>query len=294
MTRRQILLALLPPLFFGTGFTIAKPAVAHFPPLFMMLMIYAGIAMVLALTHREKLKTPLFSIIAISAFAVTIQGALLFRGLQGMPATAANLILQIQIPMAVLLDWAIMKERLDIRKSIGTGLAIIGVAIVIGLPEEAPAMLPTVMIIAAAFCWALGQVLARKLGRDNGAGLLKANAFGSVPQLLLATILFEQGQFAALQSAGWLEWSMLAFVGIVGFYLAYMCWFSLLKQCRMDEVAPFILLMPVVGIFTAYMILGEAISLAQVIGGIVILAGLAVVSGVGPPKQIKAGSVIRP
>lgn len=294
MTRRQIVLALLPPLFFGTGFTVAKPAVAHFPPLFMMLMIYAGISMVLALTHREKLKTPLISIIAISVFAVTIQGALLFRGLQGMPATAANLILQIQIPMAVLLDWAIMKEKLDIRKSIGTGLAIIGVAIVIGMPEEAPALLPTVMIIVAAFCWALGQVLARKLGKDSGVGLLKANAFGSVPQLLLATILLERGQLAAVQSAGWLQWSMLAFVGVVGFYLAYMCWFSLLKQCRMDEVAPFILLMPVVGIFTAHVVLGETVSPAQVIGGIAILAGLAVVSGIGPPKQIRAGSVIRP
>jgi O-acetylserine/cysteine efflux transporter len=279
MTRRQILLALMPPLFFGTGFTIAKPAVAHFPPLFMMLMVYGGIAIVLAITHREKLKTPLGSIIAISSLAVTIQGALLFWGLREMSATAANLILQIQIPMAVLLDWAIMKERLDLKKSIGTALAIIGVAIVIGLPEEAPAFIPTLMIIAGAFAWSLGQVLARKLGRDSGVGLLKANAFGSVPQLAIATIVLEQGQWQSIQSAGPLEWSMLAFVGVVGFYLAYMCWFSLLKQCRMDEVAPFILLMPVVGIFTAFFVLGETVSLEQMIGGVVILAGLAVVSG---------------
>ena len=126
MTRRQILLALLPPLFFGTGFTIAKPAVQHFPPLFMMLVVYGGIAIVLGLTHREKLKTPLSSIIAISAFAVTIQGALLFWGLKSdaMPATAANLILQIQIPFAVLLDWLIMKEKLDGRKAAGTALRL--------------------------------------------------------------------------------------------------------------------------------------------------------------------------
>lgn len=287
MTRRQILLALMPPLFFGTGFTIAKPAVAHFPPLFMMLMVYGGIAVVLAITHRERLKTPLGSIIAISSLAVTIQGALLFWGLREMSATAANLILQIQIPMAVLLDWAIMKEKLDLKKSIGTALAIVGVAIVIGLPEEAPAFIPTLMIIAGAFAWSLGQVLARKLGRDNGVGLLKANAFGSVPQLALATILLEQGQWQSLQSAGMLEWSMLAFVGVVGFYLAYMCWFSLLKQCRMDEVAPFILLMPVVGIFTAFFVLGEAIVPAQIIGGLVILAGLAIVSGVGLPNAKK-------
>ncbi len=282
MTRRQILLALLPPLFFGTGFTIAKPAVAHFPPLFMMLMVYGGIAAVMAFTHRERLKTAWPSIIAISAFAVTIQGALLFWGLrqEGMSATAANLILQIQIPFLVLLDWLIMKETLDARKLLGTGLAVIGVALVIGLPEQAPALLPTASVIAGALVWAFGQVLIRKLGRDSGPGLLKANAIGSVPQLALATLVLEQGQWQSLVTAGPLEWAMLGFVGVVGFYLAYMCWFALLKQCRMDEVGPFILLMPVVGIVTASVLLGETIGLAQLLGGAVILAGLAIVSGV--------------
>ena len=296
MTRRQILLALLPPLFFGTGFTIAKPAVQHFPPLFMMLMCYGGIALVLSLTHREKLKTPLLSIIAISAFAVTIQGALLFWGLksEAMPATAANLILQIQIPFAVLLDWLIMKEKLDMKKAAGTALAVLGVAIVIGLPEQAPGFVPTLMIIVSAFCWALGQVLARKLSSDSGPGLLKANAFGSLPQLALATLVIEQGQWQSVVEASWVEWSMLAFVGVVGFYLAYMCWFTLLRQCRMDEAAPFILLMPVVGIVTAAVVLGEAVSMEQVLGGLVILAGLAIVSGVRLPGKAKAGVSARP
>ena len=286
MTRRQILLALLPPLFFGTGFTIAKPAVTHFPPLFMMLLVYGGIAVVLGLTHRGRLKTPLLSIIAISAFAVTIQGALLFWGLrsEAMPATAANLILQIQIPFAVLLDWLIMKERLDGRKLLGTAIAILGVAIVIGMPEQAPGLVPSVMIIVSAFCWALGQVLARRFGKDSGVGLLKANAFGSVPQLALATLLIEHGQWQSLATADGLQWAALAFVGIVGFYLAYMCWFTLLKQCRLDEAGPFLLLMPAVGIVTAALVLGESVSVAQLAGGAVILGGLAIVSGLRLPK----------
>ena len=286
MTRRQILLALLPPLFFGTGFTIAKPAVTHFPPLFMMLMVYGGIAVVLSLTHRDKLKTPFLSIIAIAAFAVTIQGALLFWGLrnQAMPATAANLILQIQIPFAVLLDWLIMKVPLDGRKLLGNAIAVLGVGLVIGLPEQAPGLLPSVMIIVSAFCWALGQVLARKLGKDSGVGLLKANAFGSVPQLALATVLIEQGQWQSIVTADAMQWSALAFVGIVGFYLAYMCWFTLLKQCRLDEAGPFLLLMPVVGIVTAALVLGESVSYAQLAGGLVILFGLAIVSGLSLPR----------
>jgi O-acetylserine/cysteine efflux transporter len=259
-------------------------------------MVYGGIAIVLAVTHREKLKTPIGAIIAISAFSVTIQGALLFWGLrsEAMPATAANLILQIQIPFAVLLDFLIMKEKLDIRKAAGTALAILGVAIVIGLPAEAPGLVPTIMIVAGAFCWSLGQVLARRYGRDSGIGLLKANALGSLPQLALATLLFEQGQWQSMVDASWIEWSMLAFVGVVGFYLAYMCWFTLLKQCRMDEAAPFILLMPVVGILTAALVLGETVSLEQVIGGAVILAGLAIVSGVRLPSRKRADAPAGP
>lgn len=296
MTRRQILLALMPPLFFGMGFTIAKPAVTHFPPLFMMLMVYGGIAIALGLTHREKLRTPIASIIAISAFAVTIQGALLFWGLrnEAMPATAANLILQIQIPFAVLLDWLIMKEKLDMKKAAGTAMAVLGVAIVIGLPEQAPGLVPTVMIIVSAFCWSLGQVLARRFGRDGGVGLLKANAFGSLPQLALATLLLERGQWQSVVEASALQWAMLGFVGVVGFYLAYMCWFTLLRQCRMDEAVPFMLLMPVVGIITASLVLGESVSPVQLIGGGVILAGLAIVSGIPLPQRKGAGASVPP
>ena len=286
MTRRQILLALLPPLFFGTGFTIAKPAVTHFPPLFLVLICYGSIALLLSLTQRERLKTPWASIMLISAFAVTIQGALLFWGLRNpeMPATAANLILQIQIPFAVLLDWLLMKERPDGRKILGTAIAVVGVALVIGLPETPPGVLPTVMIIVSAFCWSLGQVLVRRLGKDNGVGVLKGNAIGSVPQLALASLLFETGQWQSVVTATWLEWAMLGFVAVVGFYFAYMAWFTLLKQCRLDEASPFLLLMPVVGIITAALVLGESVSVAQLIGGAVILFGLAIVSGLGLPR----------
>jgi O-acetylserine/cysteine efflux transporter len=183
-----------------------------------------------------------------------------------------------------------MKVKLDARKLAGTAIAVLGVAIVIGLPEQAPGLVPTIMIIVSAFCWSLGQVLAQYLGRDSGIGQLKANAFGALPQLALATLLIEQGQWQSLVTATWLEWSMLAFVGIVGFYLAYVCWFTLIKQVRMDEAAPFILLMPVVGFVTAYAVLGEPISLAQVLGGAVILLGLVIVSGLRMPKRKRAGA----
>jgi len=285
MTPRQIAMALVPPLGFGTGFTIAKPATAHFPPLFMMLMIYGGIAIALLITHREPLRTRWPHILLISAFSVTIQGAMIFPALKGMSSTAANLIVQSQVPIAVLLGWLLMGDRLDGRKVLGTALALLGVGIVIGLPDEKPPLIPVLFVIGGAFAWALGQALAQKFGRDGGIGLLKANAVGGAPQLALASFFLEQGQFESLRTAGTEQWLMLTFVGIIGFYVAYMVWFALLKECRMDELAPFILLMPVVGVVTAFFVLGEHISPAQIIGGAVIMLGLAIVSGLGPQRM---------
>ena len=285
MKPKTLMLALAAPVCWGTGLTLAKPAVAHFPPLFMMLLVYAGIALITLLTVREKIKTPWRNVLLISAFAVTIQGALLFWGLRGLEATTANLVLQTQVPMAVLLGWLIAGEELDGRKVIGTAIALVGVAIVIGLPEQKPPLLPVALIVISGFFWALGQVLAHKLSQDSGIVLLKANALMGVPQLIVATALLETGQWQSIQTAGPVEWATLAFVAFVGFYLAYIAWFSLLRLCRMDEAAPFILLMTPIGLLTAVIVLGERMSGAQLLGAAVLLLGLAVVNGFVLPRK---------
>ena len=285
MTPRQIALALVPPFCFGTGFTIAKPAMVHFPPLFTMMLAYGGIALVLMISRREPLRTPWRHIVLVAALAVTIQGALLFWGLAGMQATAANLILQIQVPFAIFWGWLLAGERVSGRKIVGTAIAVAGVVAVIGLPAEPPPLLASLMTIAAAFIWALGQVLAQKLGRDGGVGQLKANAYGGAPQLALASLLLEHGQLEAVRTATPQQWAMLAFVACVGFGLAYVSWYSLLRQVRVDEAAPFVLLMPVFGIATAVLLLGEQVSLPQLMGGGVILSGLAIVAGAGLPRN---------
>jgi O-acetylserine/cysteine efflux transporter len=285
MKPKTLMFAIAAPLCWGTGLTLAKPAVAHFPPLFMMLLVYAGIALITLLTVREKIKTPWRNVLLISAFAVTIQGALLFWGLRGLEATTANLVLQTQVPMAVLLGWLIAGEELDGRKVIGTAIALVGVAIVIGLPEQKPPLLPVALIVISGFFWAFGQVLAHKLSQDSGIVLLKANALICVPQLIVATALLETGQWQSIQTAGPVEWATLAFVAFVGFYLAYIAWFSLLRECRMDEAAPFVLLMTPIGLLTAVIVLGERMSGAQLLGAAVLLLGLAVVNGFLMPKQ---------
>ncbi len=281
---RSLALAIAAPFCFGTGFTIAKPAVTHFPPLLMMLFAYGFIAVLTVFTVPGPIKTPWPKAFLISACGVTIQGALLFWGVRGLESTTANLLLQIQVPAAVLLGWLLLDERITARKLLGTTLALAGAAIIIGMPTEKPPFWPVVLIVSSGFVWSMGQVLVRKWGKDDGAGTLKANALFGVPQLILATLVIETGQWQAITTATPLQWAALAFVGVIGFYVAYVCWFSLLRRVGLDEAAPWILLMTPIGLVCAVVVLGERMTIIQIAGACVLMAGLAIVSGLGMQK----------
>ncbi len=144
------------------------------------------------------------------------------------------------------------------------------------------------LIILAGFVWALGQVLARKWSIDSGLMILKSNALYGVPQLAIASFVFEHGQWNAVATASALQWAYLAFIAVVGFYLAYVAWFTLLKKVQVDEAAPFVLLMAPVGVLTAVFWLGETLETAEVFGGMVLLIGLAIVTGVIRPRKLAA------
>ncbi len=285
MSPRNLGLAILAPLCWGLTFTLAKPVVTHFPPLFMMFMVYAAIGLVMAVTHREPFKTTWPKLLLISALAVTIQGGLLFYAVKDVDATTSNLVLQSQVPAGVILGWLIAGEPLKPARIVGTAIAVLGVVIVIGLPEKKPPLIPVLMIVVAGVIWAAGQVLARVLSKDSGVMTLKANAWFATPQLALATYLLEQGQWNSVLSATPFQWLLFGFVGLFGFYVAYMTWFTLLKNVSVDQAVPFILLMTPIGLAGAVVFLGETITPVQLTGGAVLMVGLAIVNGVGVPRR---------
>lgn len=284
MTYRDMLLALLVPVCWGLGFTMAKPAIDHFPPLFTMLVAYGVNAVLISAIWRTPQKTPHLHVAVITAFVVTIQGALIFYGYQHVSASVCTLVIQIQVPFAVLFGWLLLNEELSLRKLIGISLAICGVAVVVGLPTETPPLVPLLMILAGAAAWSFGQVLSRKLSRDGGLVLLRAISLHAIPQLFLTGLLLESGQMEAMLTASLFQWLAFGIFAIVGFFVAYSLWYTLLSRNRIDEVMPFVLLMPVVGVFSAALVLGEPVTLANLAGGAVILTGVAIVSGLRLPK----------
>ena len=287
MKLRDIALALAAPILWGVGFTFAKPALAQFPPMLMMVMIYAATA--LLLVGRRRPRTPLWAMLLFGAGGGAVQSILIFTGLSHLPASTAVLVLQSQVPFAVLCAWLIGKERLSASRLLGVGIAIGGVALIAGAPESVSDYPSLLLVIVGALVWAAAQALIRAVGRDDGPTTTGTIGLVSAPLALVGSLLFESGQWNAVQSATVADWGALAIVLLLGYLLAYSAWYQLLARYRVDQVTPFVLLMPVAGVITGTLVLGEAPGARVLAGGAIILAGLWIVVRAAPaPAPVAA------
>lgn len=276
MKSRDIALAIAAPILWGVGFTFAKPAVAQFPPMFMMVLIYVG-TLILLVGRRRRIRTPLWALLLIGASAGAVQSILIFAGLAGLPASTAVLVVQAQVPFAVLSAWVIGKERLSATRLVGIAVAIGGVALIAGAPEAVSNYLSLAMVLAGALVWAAAQALTRTYGRDDGPTTTGMIGLVSIPLASLGTLLFESGQWEAVRTATPADWTALAMVFLLGYTLAYSAWYHVLGKYRVDQVTPFILLMPIAGVITGALLLGETLTMRVLAGGAIILLGVWIV-----------------
>lgn len=280
MPLRDILLALSAPFCFGIGFAMAKPAISHFPPLFLMLLIYFGLALVIGSVWRGPSLTTQPTAALVALCGVTLQGWLIFYGYRELSASVATLVVQTQVPIGIVLGWLFCGEQLSWRKTAGIVIAFAGVAIIVGVPTAPPPLVPVAMVTVGGLAWALGQIVARKYASDDGIILLRSLSFHAVPQLAIATLLLETGQMESLRSASAMDWVAAASFGILGFFCGYIAWFSVLRRHPVSDVMPFMLLMPIVGVFVAVAALGDPLTATNVVGGAVIILGVATSIGV--------------
>ncbi|MGB4827541.1 MAG: EamA family transporter [Paracoccaceae bacterium] len=291
MPPRDVFLALLPPILWATGYSIGKGALLHFQPLFTTAMMYA-VAGVILYRPRLGLRTPLVWLLIMSVFACGLQSALIFHGIALVDTSLANLVVQAQVPFAILAAILLGLERPNPLRLAGVGLAMLGIALVVGWPRPGSTFLGLASILAGTASWGLGQALIRMHSRDAIRQLVGAMSLLAVPQLLAVSLLVEKDHVRLLATASGYEWFGVALLGLGAFVVAYLLWYGLLARNRMDQVAPFALLMPLVGMFNGVVFFGERLTPAFLFGAALVLAGLVVtifardarVGGGAPPE----------
>lgn len=284
MRPKDLSLALLVIVVWGANFAVIKVGVVGVPP-----MLLAALRFVLAAFPALLFfKAPRVPLRWYLAYGLTIslgQFAFLFSAIHvGMPSGLASLVLQSQSFFTLLLASWWLREQWQAHQMAGLLLALAGL-VLIGVAHgtlASGASLPLLgfgLTLLAALSWACGNIVTRLVSQYGPMNQLAFVVWASlVPPLpFLGLSLWLEGPEAIVQSLTHLTAGTLAAVAYLAgmaTLLGYGIWTYLMSRYPTHRVAPFTLLVPLVGLSTGWLVFGEALGLLHWAGGALLMLGL--------------------
>ena len=200
MSPFHVVLALLPPILWATGYSIGKGSLNHFQPLFTTAMMYA-IAGLCLFRPGGAVRTPWLWLLLISVIGCSIQSAFIFTGVALVDTSLANLVVQAQVPFAIIAASLLRLEKLSMWRMIGVVVAILGIVFVMGAPRTQSTLWGLALILAGTASWGLGQALIRSRSRDDVKQLVGVISLLAAPQLLFVSLLLERDHLELMATA---------------------------------------------------------------------------------------------
>ena len=276
MTARDILAALSVAIVWGLTFIAIKVGVGETTPLMLAALrfFFAAVPMVFFLAPP---KAPAWAVTLYGLMIGVGQFGVLFIAIhEGFPVGLASLVIMAQVFFTILLASLLLGERPRRAEIAGAIVAFVGIA-VIGSERLAGASLgPFLLVILAAVFWGSGNVLAKTVGKvDMLAFTIWSSLAAPLPLLLLSLSVEGTAGLAALTHPGWKLAISVLVISYAGTVFGYGLWARLLAQYSTATVAPFALLVPVVGMIAGALLFGEALTLVELLGGALVMAGLA-------------------
>ncbi|GAA1429753.1 EamA family transporter [Microlunatus lacustris] len=289
--------ALLVAVVWGLNFPATAVALEHFPPFLMVALRFTLVA-VPALLLVPRPQVPVRWLLGVGLGIGLLQFAFLYLGMAaGMPSGLASLVLQASAPFTVLIAGVWLGERITRRQAVGIAIAVLGLAVIAVHRAQVAALLPVVLTLCGALGWAFGNVCSRQARAPQPLHLtLWMSVVPPVPMVVLSLLVEGPDRMlTALRTAPTLAALPavlgLLYIVVVATLLGYGLWNALLSRHPSSVVAPFSMLVPVVGVLSSWLLLGEVVDLTE------LLAGLAVVTGVlfasRPPREAPAPPVVQ-
>ncbi|MBD8599810.1 MULTISPECIES: EamA family transporter [unclassified Pseudomonas] len=278
MPFKDLCLALLVIIAWGLNFIVIKYGLDGLPPMLLGALRFTLVA-IPAVFFIRRPQLPWFWLLAYGATISFGQFAFLFESMaHGMPPGLASLLLQAQAFFTLLFAAIFIGEKLRVYSVAGLLIAAGGLTLIGMGTGAATPLLAVLLVLCAASMWALGNIITRRFGNVDLVALVVWGAI--VPPLpFLAMSLWLEGPALIEHSLLNLSWSSvlsLAYLAFVATLFGYISWSKLLSRYPAGKVAPFSLLVPVVGLSSSALVLGERLSVLQCAGGVLVMLGLTV------------------
>ncbi|WP_435860960.1 EamA family transporter [Streptomyces morookaense] len=279
----------------GVNFVVIDIGLGHFPPLlFCALRFLAAAVPAVLLVGPPRVRWRW--VVAVGLVLGVAKFGLLFIGMHaGMPAGLSSLVLQVQAVFTALFAMAALGERPGRVRLLGMGVALAGIVVAAVDEGTSGPLTGFALVVAAAAFWGVSNVLTRKAAPPDALRFMVWVSAVPVLPLLLLSLLFEgpAADAEALRSLDWSGAGAVVYVAWITTLLGFGVWGFLLRTYDATTVAPFSLLVPVFGMSSAALLLGEDVSPLRWCAGALLVGGVALTSLPGRRRPAPAGTPAR-
>jgi O-acetylserine/cysteine efflux transporter len=275
---RHLLLALAVVAIWGSNFVVIKYALHTLPPMTLAVLRFS-FAFVPACFFLRRPDVGWRNLGGYGLLIGVGQFGLLYLAMRSQISPGlASLVVQTQVFFTLLLAVRLRKERVLPAQWLGLALAAGGVALIASHTDGSTTALGVAMVLAAAFSWACANLLTQRAGRiDMLAYVVWSSAFAVPPLLVLALLIDGPAQVAAgLAAADTGTWAAVLWQSVGNTLFGYGVWSWLLARHAAGRIVPMALLVPVFGLGSASLLLGEPMPGWKLLAAALVLGGLAI------------------
>ncbi|MCF8151280.1 MAG: EamA family transporter [Burkholderiaceae bacterium] len=273
---RHFLLALAVVAVWGSNFVVIKLALGHLPPLLFAALRFSFAVIPAALL----LKPPKASWRNLALYGVLIgvgQFGVLYIAMQGhISPGLASLVLQSQVFFTIGLSMWLTGEKVRGYQWLALLLATGGIGVIVMHTDGSTTLLGLLLVLVAGLGWAGGNTVARRAGRVDMLAYMVWSSVFALPPLFALSFLFEgwEAILSGVQAADRGTWLAVAWQGWGNTLFGFAAWSWLLARHPTATIAPLALLIPVFGMGSSALWLGEPLPAWKLIAASLVLSGL--------------------
>ncbi|MCC0025005.1 MAG: EamA family transporter [Hyphomicrobiaceae bacterium] len=278
MPLRHILAALVVVAIWGFNFVVIKLSVNALPPILAAGIRFAFASWPLVFFIRPP-KTEWYKVVLFGlTFGFALYSFLNFALSMGMPAGLASVVLQVQAFFTMLIAFFVLHERPRAQQIIGAIIAFAGIGVMAIDRFEGAQLWPFALTILAAISWGVANNVAKTFGGANPVATTVWGGLVASFSLIGLSLVLDGPQplIDFVVAPDLYTVGVLAFLAYPATLFGMAIWNHLLALHPASIVAPFTLLVPITGLLSGYLVLGETIAPLEMAGGALIVLGIAI------------------
>lgn len=275
MNLKSISLALIVVLIWGVNFSVIKFGLEELPPILFSSLRFFIVA-IPAVFFIPFPKTSIWNVLGVGLFLGVLKFSFLFIAMKAdASAGISSLLLQAQVIFTIILSMILFKEKISNAQLLGMVIALYGFGFFFFTVDTHITLLGIVLILSASIFWSVSNVIMKQIKDVNLLHFMVwVSLIPPLPLFILSYIFETHEPLTLLLNSSVKTWISVAYTGYISTLVAFAIWGWLLKNYNSAVVAPFALVIPVIGIVSSNILLNEQLDKVEAIGAILILFGL--------------------